>query len=95
MSKPNVLVTGSAGHLGKALMLALPDLGYHPIGIDIKPSPTTTLVGSITDTAFLASVFGTFQPAHVIHAATLHKPRTFKPPLALLPNYLFKKQKLT
>ncbi|AEO54484.1 hypothetical protein MYCTH_2297116 [Thermothelomyces thermophilus ATCC 42464] len=72
--KSAVLVTGSAGHLGKALMLALPELGYTPIGIDINRSPTTTLRGSITDTAFLASVFGTHKPAHVIHAATLHKP---------------------
>ncbi|KAH6854666.1 NAD dependent epimerase/dehydratase family protein [Chaetomium sp. MPI-CAGE-AT-0009] len=74
MSKPTVLVTGSAGHLGKALMLALPELGYTPIGIDINAGPTTTHTGSITDTTFLASVFTTHQPAHVIHAATLHKP---------------------
>ncbi|KAL2153853.1 hypothetical protein VTH82DRAFT_2529 [Thermothelomyces myriococcoides] len=69
-----VLVTGSAGHLGKALMLALPELGYTPIGIDINRSPTTTHRGSITDTAFVASVFDAHKPAHVIHAATLHKP---------------------
>ncbi|KAK4034047.1 hypothetical protein C8A01DRAFT_49468 [Parachaetomium inaequale] len=74
MSKPTVLVTGSAGHLGKALMLALPELGYSPIGIDITPGPTTTYTGSITDTALLTSLFTTHQPAHVIHAATLHKP---------------------
>ncbi|KAK4153538.1 hypothetical protein C8A00DRAFT_15245 [Chaetomidium leptoderma] len=74
MSKPIVLVTGSAGHLGKALMLSLPDLGYTPIGIDINASPTTTHTGSITDTAFLASIFSTHKPTHVIHAATLHKP---------------------
>ncbi len=74
MSKPTVLVTGSSGHLGKALMLALPDLGYHPIGIDINPSLTTTHTGSVTDAAFLTTVFTTHQPSHVIHAATLHKP---------------------
>ncbi|KAL2024221.1 hypothetical protein VTK56DRAFT_9377 [Thermocarpiscus australiensis] len=72
--KPTVLVTGSAGHLGRALMLALPDLGYAPLGIDIKPSETTTLVGSVTDAAFLAHVFSAHPIAHVIHAATLHKP---------------------
>ncbi|KAK4140036.1 uncharacterized protein C8A04DRAFT_15317 [Dichotomopilus funicola] len=72
---PTVLITGSAGHLGTALMFALPDLGYHPVGIDIKPGPTTTHVGSITDAAFLASVFAAHSPiAHVIHTATLHKP---------------------
>ncbi|GAB1311456.1 hypothetical protein MFIFM68171_01666 [Madurella fahalii] len=73
-SKPTVLVTGSAGHLGKALMLALPSLGYNPVGIDINPSETTTLVGSITDTAFLSRVFAEHRIQHVIHAATLHKP---------------------
>ncbi|KAL2262627.1 hypothetical protein VTK26DRAFT_662 [Humicola hyalothermophila] len=75
MAKPTVLVTGSAGHLGKALMLSLPSLGYAPVGIDINASETTTLVGSITDTAFLAAVFASHGPFdHVVHAATLHKP---------------------
>jgi nucleoside-diphosphate-sugar epimerase len=74
MSKPTVLVTGSAGHLGKALVLALPDLGYTPIGIDINASPTTTFVGSITDTAFLSQIFSAHPISHLIHAATLHKP---------------------
>ncbi|KAK4189053.1 hypothetical protein QBC35DRAFT_450670 [Podospora australis] len=69
-----VLVTGSSGHLGKALMLTLSEYGYHPIGIDIKPSPTTTLVGSITDDAFVAGIFEEYEIEHVIHAATLHKP---------------------
>ncbi|KAL2136167.1 hypothetical protein VTI74DRAFT_5220 [Chaetomium olivicolor] len=74
MTPPTVLVTGSSGHLGRALMLSLPSLGYTPIGIDIKPSDTTTHVGSITDTAFLASLFNLLPIVHVIHAATLHKP---------------------
>lgn len=75
MSQPTVLVTGSAGHLGCALMLSLPSLGYQPFGIDILPSETTTRVGSITDRALIASIF-TENPSikHVIHAATLHKP---------------------
>lgn len=73
-SKPTVLVTGSAGHLGKALMLSLPSFGYTPIGIDIKASDTTTLVGSITDRAFIDDVFTSHQIEHVMHAATLHKP---------------------
>ncbi|KXX76130.1 UDP-glucose 4-epimerase [Madurella mycetomatis] len=72
--KPTVLVTGSAGHLGRALMLALPSLGYDPVGIDINASETTTLVGSITDMAFLSRVFAAHRFEHVIHAATLHKP---------------------
>ncbi|KAK4117135.1 NAD dependent epimerase/dehydratase family protein [Canariomyces notabilis] len=73
-SKPTVLVTGSAGHLGKALMLALPSLGYSPVGIDINRSETTTLVGSITDNAFLSQLIAEHAIEHIIHAATLHKP---------------------
>ncbi|KAK8098066.1 oxidoreductase [Apiospora kogelbergensis] len=48
-SLPDVLVTGSAGHLGCALMFLLPSLGYTPIGVDILEAETTTQVGSIAD----------------------------------------------
>lgn len=73
-SSYDVLVTGSAGHLGTALMLSLPSLGFKPLGIDILPSPTTTLVGSISDRNFIASIFDSNPIKHVLHAATLHKP---------------------
>ncbi|KAL5361497.1 hypothetical protein BJX96DRAFT_152124 [Aspergillus floccosus] len=73
-SSYDVLVSGSAGHLGTALMLCLPSLGFKPLGIDILPSPTTTLVGSVCDRAFIASIFGNNPIRHVLHAATLHKP---------------------
>ncbi|TQN69866.1 UDP-glucose 4-epimerase [Colletotrichum shisoi] len=70
-----VLVTGSAGHLGAALMLSLPSLGHVPLGIDILPSPTTTVVGSVTDRALIASLLARNPSiAHIVHAATLHKP---------------------
>ncbi|KAK8045406.1 UDP-glucose 4-epimerase [Apiospora rasikravindrae] len=75
MGDPNVLVTGSAGHLGCALMLSLPSLGYTPIGIDILASETTTHVGSIADRGFVASLFRWYPSIqHVLHVATLHKP---------------------
>jgi nucleoside-diphosphate-sugar epimerase len=71
----DVLVTGSSGHLGAALMLYLPTAGHRPLGIDILPSATTDLVGSISDRAFVASVFEAHPHLqHVVHAATLHKP---------------------
>lgn len=73
-SSYDVLVTGSAGHLGTALMLSLPSLGFKPLGIDILPSPTTTLVGSVSDRAFIASIFDSNSIKHILHAATLHKP---------------------
>lgn len=70
----DVLVTGSAGHLGTALMLTLPSLGFNPLGIDILPSPTTTIVGSVSDRAFIASIFAFNPIKHILHTATLHKP---------------------
>ncbi|KAM0351610.1 hypothetical protein ACHAPU_002620 [Fusarium lateritium] len=70
----NVLVTGSSGHLGTALMLSLPSLGFTPLGIDILPSENTHHVGSISDRAFVTSLFQNNPIRHVLHAATLHKP---------------------
>ena len=44
-----VLVTGSAVHLGEALMRLLLARGDEARGLDIKPSPFTSVVGSIVD----------------------------------------------
>jgi UDP-glucose 4-epimerase len=67
-----LLVTGSAGHLGEALMRTLRASGRAARGLDLKPSPFTDCVGSIADPAFVAaSMHGV---CSVIHAATLHKP---------------------
>ncbi len=67
-----VLVTGSAGHLGEALMRTFRAQPRPARGLDIKPSPFTDRVGSILDRAFVkASLEGV---RAVIHAATLHKP---------------------
>jgi UDP-glucose 4-epimerase len=67
-----ILVTGSAGHLGEALMRRL-RAGHRPArGIDVKPSPFTDCVGPIGDRDFIsASMRGV---RAVIHAASLHKP---------------------
>lgn len=75
MSTPyDVLVTGSSGHLGAALMLKLPSLGFKPYGIDVLPSDTTTQTGDINDRVFITSILSGSQFKHVINAATLHKP---------------------
>ena len=67
-----ILVTGSAGHLGEALMRTLPRLGHEAIGIDRLRSPFTTRVGSIDERAFVRE---SMPGVHaVLHAATLHKP---------------------
>jgi UDP-glucose 4-epimerase len=67
-----VLVTGSAGHLGEALMRTLPGVGHDPIGVDIKPSPFTHHVGSVADRRFVTGCMRDVEA--VVHAATLHKP---------------------
>jgi UDP-glucose 4-epimerase len=67
-----VLVTGSSGHLGEALIRVLRDAGYDASGIDLKPSPYTTVVGSIADRAVVRSCVAVADA--VLHAATLHKP---------------------
>jgi nucleoside-diphosphate-sugar epimerase len=68
----NVLVTGSAGHLGEALMRTLPLEGHHPIGLDIKESQFTHQVGSIADRSFVRACMHGVDA--VLHTATLHKP---------------------
>jgi len=67
-----VLVTGSSGHLGEALVRTLRAQGREVVGLDVKPSPFTDLQGSITDAATVRRAM--VGVGGVIHAATLHKP---------------------
>ncbi|WP_119461520.1 NAD-dependent epimerase/dehydratase family protein [Rhodospirillaceae bacterium SYSU D60014] len=66
------LVTGSAGHLGEALVRTLTDLKQEVVGLDILESPFTTHLGSITDRSFVKRCMRGVQA--VFHTATLHKP---------------------
>ncbi len=65
-------MTGSAGHLGEALVRVLRDGGYDVGGIDVRRSPCTTVVGSVTDRAVVHECLAGADA--VLHAATLHKP---------------------
>ena len=67
-----ILVTGSAGHLGEALMRRLRAEHRPARGMDIKPSPFTDCVGSIGDRDFINACMPGVRA--VIHAASLHKP---------------------
>jgi UDP-glucose 4-epimerase len=67
-----VLVTGSAGHLGEALMRMLERSGHEAVGLDIKSSPCTQQVGSIADRSFVEECMRGVDA--VLHTATLHKP---------------------
>jgi len=67
-----ILVTGSAGHLGEALMRTLRREGVPVVGLDRKASPFTSRVGSICERAFVDDAMK--GATAVVHAATLHKP---------------------
>jgi UDP-glucose 4-epimerase len=67
-----LLVTGSAGHLGEALMRTLPLAHHEPFGLDIKGSPFTHRVGSIVDRGLVRECLLGMDA--VVHTATLHKP---------------------
>jgi UDP-glucose 4-epimerase len=67
-----ILVTGSAGHLGEALMRTLQNSHHDAVGLDIKRSAFTHRVGSVADRGFVKQCMRGV--AAVVHAATLHKP---------------------
>lgn len=67
-----ILVTGSAGHLGEALMRVLQDMQHEVIGVDILNSPFTHYVGSIADREHVKRAMQGIDV--VLHTATLHKP---------------------
>lgn len=67
-----ILITGSAGHLGEALMRVIAGSEHEAVGLDIKPSPFTHYVGSIADRTFVDRCMRGVQG--VLHTATLHKP---------------------
>ena len=73
-----ILVTGSSGHLGEALMRALRDAGRQATGLDVVPGAFTDCVGSIADRACVARCMAGANT--VFHAATLHKPHVASHP---------------
>ena len=67
-----ILVTGSAGHLGEALIRSMKSKDDELIGIDIRTSAYTMHVGSISDRGFVRRCMTGVDA--VLHTATLHKP---------------------
>ena len=65
-------MTGSAGHLGEALVRVLGAEGHDVVGLDVLASPHTAVVGSIADRALVRDAVRGADA--VLHAATLHKP---------------------
>ncbi|WP_426169517.1 NAD-dependent epimerase/dehydratase family protein [Sandarakinorhabdus sp. DWP1-3-1] len=69
-----VLLTGSSGWLGRCLAPMLRAQGHDVIGLDHAPGIETGIVGTVADSALVASVFDAHRFDGVIHAAALHKP---------------------
>src|SRR4051812_33623666 len=67
-----ILVTGSAGHLGEALVRTLEKTDNKTIGLDVCASRFTGRVGSIIDRATVKECMQGVDA--VLHTATLHKP---------------------
>jgi nucleoside-diphosphate-sugar epimerase len=65
-------VTGSAGHLGEALVRTLRAQGHRAVGLDVLGSPFTGVTGSVTDRDAVRRALDGVD--HVLHTATLHKP---------------------
>lgn len=69
-----VLITGSSGHLGEALVRTFQSQfpNVDVVALDIQPAPFTNRVGSIADAGLVDTCMVGVDT--VIHPATLHKP---------------------
>jgi UDP-glucose 4-epimerase len=70
--RERVLVTGSAGHLGEALVRVLRAQGRDVVGLDLLNSPFTTVTGPVTSRDVVRRCLAGV--GAVLHVATLHKP---------------------
>ena len=77
-----VLVTGSSGHLGEAMVRTLRARGADVVSLDARPSPWTSVVGSVNDSDLVRQVMAGVEV--VFHMAAQHKPQ-----LAFLPGQAF------
>jgi len=67
-----VLITGSSGHLGEALVRTSEKLGYDVAGLDLAQSTFTSRHGSITNRELVRQSMEGVKT--IFHTATLHKP---------------------
>lgn len=73
-----ILVTGSSGHLGEALMRVLSDAAATPpgeaVGLDVLPGSYTSIVADVADRGAVRDAIARHGITAIVHAATLHKP---------------------
>src|SRR5262245_22410279 len=70
-----ILMTGSSGWLGRALVPQLRREGHDVIGMDPLPSANTQVVGSIVDRELVRATIRDFAITAVVHSGALHKPQ--------------------
>jgi UDP-glucose 4-epimerase len=75
-----VVVTGSSGHLGEALVRSIRSSGGEVVGLDLRESPFTSFVGSTTDRELVREVLRGADA--VIHTAALQQPHLASHPPA-------------
>jgi nucleoside-diphosphate-sugar epimerase len=73
-----VLVTGSAGRLGRSVVTTLAAAGHEVVGVDSAPGTpaeaAATLPADLTDTGQAFEVIARFRPESVIHLAAIATP---------------------
>jgi len=69
-----ILVTGSSGYLGSAIVEVLREHDVLTIGIDLVGAPTTDCIGCISDINILRKLSSHHGCKSVIHTASLHAP---------------------
>ncbi|HEX4816646.1 MAG TPA: NAD(P)-dependent oxidoreductase, partial [Nonomuraea sp.] len=73
-----VLVTGSAGRLGRSVITTFAAAGHEVIGVDVAPGTpaeaAATLPADLTDTGEAYDVIARFRPESVIHLAAIATP---------------------
>jgi UDP-glucose 4-epimerase len=70
----NILVTGSSGWLGQALVPRLVAEGHRVVGLDPVAAPTTEVVGSVVDRTLVRHTLRDYGIDAIVHAGALHKP---------------------
>src|SRR5271169_5385001 len=75
-----ILLTGSAGWLGRALAPRLQRAGHHVVGLDIRPGEFTSVIGSVTDRALIDRTMVDREITAVVHSGALHKPDIIRYP---------------
>ena len=67
----DVLVTGSSGFVGSALVERLRSEGASVVGLDLRAGPAPTLTADITDARQVREAFEQVKPRAVVHTAAI------------------------